>query len=200
MRRFVLSLLAILAFAFGAEAQISASEWLAQLRSSLGSRYAWNISVATAGESYAGYYMVEGDAYYLKLGVMEVYSDGKLRYEINNDRKEVTEDRVNLKAVDLLTNPTRAFNFVDKEYAITIKERTALGVVLKLVPKDTTMDLSEITLELQKKGGAVLPVKLKYSYDDDSITIALTQLAMADKKLPRWSKERYRGYDIVSFL
>ena len=200
MRRFILLLLSVLAFVYGADAQITASEWLAQLRSSLGARYAWGITVTTAGESYTGHYMVEGDAYYLTLGVMEVYSDGKLRYEINNDRKEVTEDRVNLKAVDLLTNPTRAFSFVDKEYTITIKERTALGVVLKLVPKDSTMDLSEISLELQKRGSAVLPVKLKYSYDDDNITIALTQLGVADKRLPRWNKEAYRGYDIVSFL
>ena len=200
MRRFVLSLCAIVATLFSADAQITASEWLAQLRATLGSSYAWNIAVETQGGSYAGYYMVEGDAYYLTLGVMEVYSDGKLRYEINNARKEVTEDRVNLKAVDLLTNPTRAFNFVDSEYTITIKERTALGVVLKLVPKDANIDLSEISLELQKRGSAVLPIKLKYSYDDDNITIALTQLGVADKRFPRWNKESYRGYDIVSFL
>lgn len=200
MRRFVLSLFAIVATLFSAEAQITASEWLSQLRSTLGSSYAWNITVETSGEEFLGYYMVEGDAYYLTLGVMEVYSDGKLRYEINNARKEVTEDRVNLKAVDLLTNPTRAFNFVDSEYTISIKERTALGVVLKLVPKDANLDLSEISLELQKRGSAVLPIKLRYSYDDDNITIGLTQLAVADKKLPRWNKDSYRSYDIVSFL
>ena len=200
MRRFVLSLLAIVASIVCANAQITANDWLTQLRSSLGSSYAWNITVATAGEEFSGHYMVDGDAYYLTLGVMEVYSDGKLRYEINNARKEVTEDRVNLKAVDLLTNPTRAFNFVDKEYTIIIKERTVLGVVLKLVPKDPDMDLTEILLNLEKRGSLVIPTKLKYSYDDEAITISLLPLSMVDKRLPRWNKERYRGYDIVSFL
>ena len=75
-----------------------------------------------------------------------------------------------------------------------------LGVVLKLVPKDPDMDLTEIILNLEKRGSLVIPTKLKYSYDDEAITISLLPLSMADKRLPRWNKERYRGYDIVSFL
>lgn len=200
MRRVLIIFALVLGCIYGVVAQTTASEWLTKLRSSLGSRYAWNISVVAGGESLAGYYMVEGDAYYLTLGVMEVYSDGKLRYEINNARKEVTEDRVNLKAVDLLTNPTRAFSFIDKEYNIAVKSQTASGVTLKLVPKDSSMGLSEISLELQQRGGAVLPKRIVYSYEGESISIALTQLSVADKKLPRWSKEAYRAYDIVSFL
>jgi hypothetical protein len=131
---------------------------------------------------------------------MEVYSDGKLRYEINNSRKEVTEDRVNLKSQDLLTNPTRAFSFVDKEYTITLKSQSASGAVLKLVPRDVSLGLSDIELTLQKSGGAVLPTKIVYNYDGDTIAIQLTPLSVADKSLPRWSKESYRAYDIVSFL
>lgn len=192
--------MAIVASLFSADAQITSAEWLNQLRSSLGSSYAWNISVEAQGEKLTGHYMVEGDAYYLTLGVMEVYSDGKLRYEINNARKEVTEDRVNLKAVDLLTNPTRAFNFVDEEYIITVQGYKTLGVVLKLVPKEPDVDLTEITLELEKRGGIVIPLRLEYSYDEESVAISLTQLSVIDKSLPRWNKESYRGYDIVSFL
>lgn len=192
--------MAVVASLFSADAQITSAEWLNQLRSSLGSSYAWNISVEAQGEKLTGHYMVEGDAYYLTLGVMEVYSDGKLRYEINNARKEVTEDRVNLKAVDLLTNPTRAFNFVDEEYIITVQGYKTLGVVLKLVPKEPDVDLTEITLELEKRGGIVIPLRLEYSYDEESVAISLTQLSVIDKSLPRWNKDRYLGYDIVSFL
>lgn len=184
----------------GLSAQTTSAEWISKLNASMGSRYAWNISVATGGESFVGYYMVEGDAYYLTLGTMEVYSDGKLRYEINNSRKEVTEDRVNLKSQDLLTNPTRAFSFVAKEYSITIKQQSSSGAVLKLVPKDTSLGISHVELTLQKSGGQVLPTKIVYNYDGDSVAIALSRLSVADKKLPRWSKESYRAYDIVSFL
>jgi hypothetical protein len=200
MRRVLIIVVLSLSSLLGVTAQSSSGEWLSKLNASMGSRYAWNISVATGGESFMGYYMVQGDAYYLTLGVMEVYSDGKLRYEINNSRKEVTEDRVNLKSQDLLTNPTRAFSFVDKEYTITLKSQSASGAVLKLVPRDVSLGLSDIELTLQKSGGAVLPTKIVYNYDGDTIAIQLTPLSVADKSLPRWSKESYRAYDIVSFL
>lgn len=200
MRRVLIIVVLSLCTLFGASAQSTPGEWLSKLNASMGSRYAWNISVTTGGESFVGYYMVQGDAYYLTLGVMEVYSDGKLRYEINNSRKEVTEDRVNLKSQDLLTNPTRAFSFVDKEYTITLKSQSASGAVLKLVPRDVSLGLSDIELTLQKSGGAVLPTKIVYNYDGDTIAIQLTSLSVADKSLPRWNKESYRAYDIVSFL
>ena len=117
MRKIVITLVAVLS-ALGVSAQ-SASEWLAKLDSSLGERYAMHITVSVddpieGTTDVSGYFMVEGDAYYITLGVMEVFSDGKLRYEINNERKEVTEDRVNLSSRDLLTNPTRAFEFVEE--------------------------------------------------------------------------------------
>ena len=193
-------LLASVACIVSAVAQTTPQEWLTKLRSALGSRYAWNIVVESSGEQFEGYYIVEGDGYYLRLGAMEVYSDGTLRYEVNNARKEVTEDRVNLKAVDLLTNPTRAFSFVDKEYSISLGESSASGAVLKLVPRGSSMGLTHITLVLGQGSGVVYPKKIEYSYDDESITISLSKRNTADSQLPRWDKESYADYDIVSFL
>jgi hypothetical protein len=131
---------------------------------------------------------------------MEVYSDGRLRYEINNERKEVTEDRVNLEAVDLLTNPTRAFKFVDSEYDTTIDQTLSNGVVLKLVPKADDMGIAAIYLKLQKSGDKVLPTSITYDYDGETVTITLAQADVADAELPRWSEQEYRAYDMVSFL
>lgn len=200
MRRVISLLFGVLLGCLNLSAQTTAQEWVAGLHASLGSRYAYNIAVTTADGSISGYYMVEGDGYYLTLGVMEVYSDGKLRYEINNERKEVTEDRVNLKAVDLLTNPTRAFSFIDKEFTVTIAQRLTQGVVLKLVPRDTSLGISHILLSLSSVPGGVVPTKIVYNYDGDSVDIALSALAVSDKTLPRWDSETYRAYDIVSFL
>lgn len=193
-------LLASVACIVSAVAQTTPQEWLTKLRSALGSRYAWNIVVESSGEQFEGYYIVEGDGYYLRLGAMEVYSDGTLRYEVNNARKEVTEDRVNLKAVDLLTNPTRAFSFVDKEYSISLGESSASGAVLKLVPRGSSMGLTHITLVLGQGSGVVYPKKIEYSYDDESITISLSKRSVTVGGLPRWNKVSYADYDIVSFL
>jgi hypothetical protein len=144
--------------------------------------------------------MVEGDGYYISLGVMEVYSDGKLRYEINNERKEVVEDRVNLESVDLLSNPTRAFSFLPEEFSAKVLKSSSTGAVVSLVPKSDDLGITAILLNLERKGSKVVPSKLSYDYDGDLVTITLTMLDASDLALRKWDKTAYRAYDIVSFL
>ena len=192
---------------FGAmslSAQTTPQEWITALNKSLGSRYALGVTVVvgTGAESTTlyGSIKVDGDAYYLMLGNMEVYSDGKLRYEINNERKEVVEDRVNLEACDLLSNPTRAFTFVPKEFSSEVVGRADSRVVVRLMPKSEAVGIDYIELTLEESGSKVLPVAICYDYDGDKVSIALAMADAADAKLPCWSKSAYRAYDIVSFL
>lgn len=204
MRKIVISLVLVLS-TLGVVSAQSASEWLTKLDSSLGERYAMHITVTMndpieGATDVSGYFMVEGDAYYITLGVMEVFSDGKLRYEVNNERKEVVEDRVNLEACDLLTNPTRAFSFVPNEFASEVVSRANGSVVLKLVPKSEAMGIDAITLTLSQNGAKVTPQSISYDYDGDAVSIALSVADVTDAKLPRWDKSAYRAYDIVSFL
>ena len=200
MKQFIITLALALSTLCAANAQ-SASEWLSKLDNSLGERYAMHIAVTVGEESpLNGYFMVEGDGYYITLGIMEVYSDGKLRYEINNERKEVVEDRVDLEARDLLSNPTRAFTFVPNEFVSEVTSATTERVTLKLTPKSEAMGIDAITLTLERRGSKVAPVAISYDYDGDAISIVLSAADSADAKLPRWDKTAYRAYDIVSFL
>ena len=202
--RKILSLLVAL-FAVGNLSAQSAEEWLTSLNKSLGERYAMDLfvevgAVHSVDDQLSGYFMVEGDGYYISLGVMEVYSDGKLRYEINNERKEVVEDRVNLESVDLLSNPTRAFSFLPDEFSAKVIKSSSTGVVVSLVPKSDDMGITAILLSLERKGSKVVPTKVSYDYDGDLVTITLTVLDASDLKLRKWDKSAYRAYDIVSFL
>lgn len=196
--------MAMLSAALGASAQQSPREWIDMLNRSLGASYGVHVEVTTddSEEPVAGYYIVDGDSYYLQLGVMEVYSDAKLRYEINNERKEVTEDVVNLESVDLLTNPTRAFNFVDDEFDASIVEQNAEGATLRLVPKDELLGISDIRLVLRRDGATVMPTDVSYDYDGYVVDIELHVVDTQDPSLPRWAerKTNYRAYDMVSFL
>lgn len=200
MKKIIILLFAALATVGVAHAQ-SAEAWLTQLNKSLGERYAMNISVVVGAEApLAGFFMVEGDGYYINLDVMEVYSDGKLRYEVNNQRKEVVEDRVNLEACDLLSNPTRAFDFVPNEFVSEVKSANGECVVLTLTPKSEAMGISSITLTLAVSGSSVEPRSICYDYDGELVTISLTKVDSTDAKLRKWDKAAYRAYDIVSFL
>lgn len=202
--RGVILLMTMLSAALGASAQQSPREWIDMLNRSLGASYGVHVEVTTddSEEPVAGYYIVDGDSYYLQLGVMEVYSDAKLRYEINNERKEVTEDVVNLESVDLLTNPTRAFNFVDDEFDASIVEQNAEGATLRLVPKDELLGISDIRLVLRRDGATVMPTDVSYDYDGYVVDIELHVVDTQDTSLPRWAerKANYRAYDMVSFL
>ncbi len=196
--------MAMLSAALGASAQQSPREWIDMLNRSLGASYGVHVEVTPddSEEPVAGYYIVDGDSYYLQLGVMEVYSDAKLRYEINNERKEVTEDVVNLESVDLLTNPTQAFNFVDDEFDASIVEQNAEGATLRLVPKDELLGISDIRLVLRRDGATVMPTDVSYDYEGYVVDIELRVVDTQDTSLPRWAerKTNYRAYDMVSFL
>ena len=146
-----------------------------------------------------GYFVIDGDSYYLTLGAMEVYCDGKLRYEVNNDRKEVVEDRANLEEGDILTNPTRAFDFVSDVYNLAIDSVTANGATIRITPKS---DVAEVTIyiDVVKRGSKVLPERVLYDYDGEGYTIELGIIEGTPDATPKWNKANYRGYDIVSFL
>lgn len=192
-------LLVALMCTLNVSAQITAREWIDGLNYTLDNRYALFMKVDAYGEKINGYFMVEDDSYYIQLGIMEVYSDGKLRYEINNERKEVTEDRVNLDSRDLLTNPTRAFKFVEEEFTATISENIHNGVILKLVPKQSA-DIEAVYLSVVWRDGRIVPLAIKYDYDGEEVSIALIMADAKSAVLPRWSKSAYKSYDIVSFL
>lgn len=201
MKKGIFLAAAMLLVSFSLSAQTTAREWLTKLDKTLGDRYATYMTVATPeSETLNGYFMVDGEGYYLTLGVMEVYSDGKLRYEINNERKEVTEDRVDTESVDLLTNPTHAFDFVDSEFEVSVVETLDDGVVLLLSPRSEDYGVTDICLTLHREAQRVVPRVVVYNYDGDVITISLSLADAAQSKLPVWDKSAYRAYDIVSFL
>ena len=199
MKRAILLIIALLTSA-NLWAQTTAGEWLEALHKSLGKHYATYMTVS--GENMGGmngYFIVDGDSYYLTLGAMEVYCDGKLRYEVNNSRKEVVEDHANLDARDILTNPTRAFDFVSDIYALELQTSAANRAKIRVMPKDDVAELT-IYLDVVKQGGRVLPERVTYDYDGESYTIELSIIEGDNDTVPKWNKTEYRAYDIVSFL
>ena len=180
-------------------AQSQPREWLEGVSQALGKRYATHITVLADDISpLSGYFVVDGDSYYLTLGSMEVYSDGDVRYEVNNDRKEVVEDVVDLQAKDILTNPTRAFDFLSDSYQIDIVESYTDGAKIKVQPKDDVADVV-IYVVVKRSGERVLPRSITYDYDGDSYAVSL-DIINESMDVPKWDKTEYRAYDIVSFL
>ena len=199
MKRAIILILATL-YSVSLWAQTTPNEWLEALNRTLGRRYATYMVVS--GEEMGGmngYFIVDGDSYDLTLGAMEVYCDGKLRYEVNNNRKEVVEDCANLEATDILTNPTRAFDFISDIYALDVVSGGANAAKIRVTPKDDIADM-HIYIDVIKQGSRVLPECVTYDYDGESYTIDLSIIEEDGDSVPKWNKSEYRAYDIVSFL
>ncbi len=204
MRKIIFVIVAI-CMATTLSAQTTAKEWVKQLESSMGERYAYTLNVAVktgdSKTSLSGRVMVEGDSYYMSLEAMEVYSNGKLRYEVNNERKEVTEDRVDLTSHDLLTNPTRAFMFAPEEFDMALKFSQNDEIArIDLTPRDKDYGITTIVLILEREGDKVYPKQIGYDYDGDKVVVTLAEYGDKAWKLPVWNESNYKAYDIVSFL
>ena len=159
-------------------------------------RYAAAFAVEADGQSAAGRYTVGGDSYYLRLGDAEVYGDGRVRYEVDNRRREVAVDRVDAASRNLLDNPTRAFDFVDDEFeAELLWERDGRAAV-KLTPKAGAVPCV-VTVALDTR--TMRPMSLEYDFDGERIRIVVRSLEAVDKAPKEYDPAEYRTYETIYF-
>ena len=151
----------------------------------------------TAGEySAKGRYAVAGDTYHIKLDQAEVYSDGKVRYEVDHERKEVNIDVMDLQNRNILDNPTRCFDFVGADYASMVYEEMGGEITLLLRANDTSLE-GDIYLTVAKNTGR--PRKIVYALYEDRIEVNITSLERRKDAVAEYDASRYKGYEIVDF-
>ena len=169
----------------------SVKEYVAKL-----GRYQVKFNVLAGDLIYVGEYGVEGDSYYIQMDNVEVYSDGKLRYEVDNKRKEVSIDMVDLQSRNILDNPTRCFDFAESEYKVELQSDMGEELTLYLQPIAEDMD-GEIFLTIDKKSGC--PKKIIYRLYDDEVEVAIDSIAASKSPIKKYNKNHYKGYDIIDF-
>lgn len=151
----------------------------------------------TAGEySSAGSYTVDGDAYYIEVDGAEVYSDGKTRYEVDNGRREVNVDGVDVSSRNILDNPTRCFDFVGTEYDAAVSSEEGDETTLRLRSRDESVE-GEIYLTVETATGC--PRHIAYVLYDDRIEVAVTHLAPASGAVKRYDRKAYSDYETIDF-
>lgn len=163
--------------------------------------YEVSFAVKSGDQTIKGYYAVSGEKYYISIGDAEVFCDGGARYEVNPQNKEVTVDAVDNKSHNILTNPTRAFDFIDGEFAFTTVS-TADGVAtVKLTSTAENVALGVIYVAIDT--ASAQPRSLTYDVDGSQIVIEIESLdemvGMVDISMFTFDKNNYRGYEIVDF-
>ena len=177
-----------------------AAEILEQLAAGFRAQGAYGVAFEVSSDEYTtrGRYAVEGENYYIAVGEAEVYCDGKIRYEIDNRRREVTIDDVDTSSRNLLSNPAHAFDFIGTQYAPSLVSDAEGRAVVRLTP--TSADASpagEILVTVDT--AAMRPESLRYDYDGEQVGIAVLGVAPLDTPLKAFSKGDYKGYEFIDF-
>ena len=177
-----------------------AAEILEKLAAGFRALGAYGVTFEVSSDEYTtrGRYAVEGENYYIAVGEAEVYCDGKIRYEIDNRRREVTIDDVDTSSRNLLSNPAHAFDFIGTQYAPSLVSDAGGRAVVRLTP--TSADASpagEILVTVDT--AAMRPESLRYDYDGEQVGIAVLCVAPLDTPLKAFSKGDYKGYEFIDF-
>lgn len=162
--------------------------------------YEVSFTVVSGEQKIKGYYAVSGEKYYISIGDAEVFCDGGARYEVNPTNKEVTVDAVDNKSHNILTNPTRAFDFIDGDFNFELVASDATAATIKLTPKAEST-LGTIVVDMQRE--PIKPTALAYEFDGQSIKVEVKSIdeltGMVDISMFTFDKNNYRGYEIIDF-
>lgn len=168
--------------------------------------YHVGFTVTAEGSLSEGEYVVSGDKYYMLIEDIEVICDGKNKYEINNMDDEVIIGKVDVNEVNILSNPTRAFDFADEGFTHVydgeMTEKCQACNIILLEPRGKDSSIKDIVLAIEKTTG--LPYMLRYSVEgiDGEVEVFVKEFS-ADRKTPAsrftFDKKNYKGYEIIDF-
>lgn len=169
--------------------------------------YTVSFRVTAEGNSAAGEYTVSGSRYYMSMGDIEIYSDGRVRYEVDHFDEEVLIDRVDPNDRNILSNPTRAFDFAEDSFISTYKgvmnESGRQYDVVELKPRDSDASVRNIELTVDKT--TRLPHSISYLADGISgfIIVEVLRIGAAPnvpESLFSPDMSNFGDYEIIPFF
>lgn len=161
--------------------------------------------VRAEGNVITGTYAVSGSKYYMQTDEYEVICDGKTRWEVNRTDEEVLIDRADPADRNILSNPTRAFEFAPDIFGSSYKGTEDRGGkvadIVELTPRDPKSTLRRVTIVVERQTG--LPVELRYLSDglSDEVVVRMVEIGEGVPSNAAFSfdSSKYKGYDVVDF-
>lgn len=139
-----------------------------------------------------GVMQVEGNNSYLKIADTELFVVDSLRYEVRGSSKEIVVDRADAYEKELL-NPLNGFSGENKDF--NIEECEVEGrIAVRLTPKKSGETIYIVT---GIDGESIS--KVQYGVGEGRIEVSVEQSRKTGQSLPIFSKERYKGFEIVDF-
>ena len=154
--------------------------------------YSLSFVLRAGGGEQKGRLMVEGNNSYIKVADTELFVADSLRYEVRGASKEIIVDRADAYEKELL-NPLNGFAGVKNDY--NIEECEIDGrMAVRLTPKRTGETIYIVTAP---DGESIF--KIKYGKGEASIEVEVLQFKKRGELLPKFTKERYKGFELIDF-
>lgn len=129
---------------------------------------------------------------YMKIADTELFVADSLRYEVRGASKEIILDRADAYEKELL-NPLKGFAGVSKDF--NIEECEVEGrIAVRLTPKQS----GETLLIVTGIDGESIS-KIQYGVGKNSVEVSVVQNKKGVQNLPVFSKERYKGFELIDF-
>ena len=190
MRRIVVALFIIIGIAT-ASAETLLDGISARL-AALGA-YKATFTVAVDGVNISGYYIVEGQNFYVSTEGMELYVADGVQYQVDGSKREVVVDSVTTLGSDILSNPAHSFELLKQQYNAMDGAQGAVRSV-RLTPKQGSGE----TIDIYADSANGLPHRIVYSFSNGgSLTILLTAIEPYSGTLPRFEQTRYAEYEVI---
>lgn len=192
MKRFLLAIFLLATLSVSADERGEARlNRIATHYSALGN-YTVEFVLRVGGGEQRGEMIVAGDNSYMKVGDTEVYVEGNLRYEVRASSKEIIIDKADLYEKELL-NLAGGLSTVKRDYNV---EECVVGgaAALRLTPKMSGETIYIIT----GSDGASIS-KLQYASGDNRAELSVTRCQKRTTSIPTFSKDRYKGFDLIDF-
>ena len=154
--------------------------------------YSVEFVLRVGGAEQQGVMLVEGNNSYMKIADTELFVVDSLRYEVRGSSKEIIVDRADLYEKELL-NPLNGFSGVSKNF--NIEECEVDGhIAVRLTPKQS----GEIIYIVTGIDGESIS-KVQYGMGDGRVEVSVESSKKDGRKLPIFSKEQYKGFEMVDF-
>ena len=154
--------------------------------------YSISFVLRVADAEQRGELMVEGNNSYVKVADTEIFVVDSLRYEVRGASKEIIVDRADAYEKELL-NPLNGFSGVKNDY--NVEECEIEGrIVVRLTPKQNGETIYIITAP---DGESI--AKVKYGNGAESAEVEVQTSRKVAGGLPKFSKERYKGFELIDF-
>lgn len=195
-RLMIISLFA--AAALCVSAQSRADRILSEMSSTLKSMGSYEVAFAVNADGYSteGSYAVKGRQYALTFGDMDIFCDGATRYVVDKARREITVDRVNAEARNILDNPVDGLESIGEGYKAAVAAEGEGETTLLLTPLDKDDGGS---MEVTIVAATHMPRRVVYKLGGESITFDLLSLKRTAAPLRTFDSAAYKGFEIIDF-